>query len=91
MTLLEDFYYGNITPNAALPDRDKEMDDKSAKLEKEIKALLPGEGQELFNRYVNHESSINSLDLKDNFLFGFRFGMLMMMEVFIQSTDLLQS
>ena len=89
MSLLEEFYYGNIVPNTALPDRSEEMEAKSTELEEKIKNLLSEEGKALFNQYSNHETTLSSLDLKDNFLFGFRFGALMMLEIFQQSTNLM--
>lgn len=89
MTLLENFYYGNVTPNVMIPDTDPELRKTASKLEHELRGRLSDEDKDLFIRYVNKELSVHSDGMKENFLFGFRFGTLMMMEVFQQSEDLM--
>lgn len=89
MALLDDFYYGNIIPGKQVSSNEKEPDAQAVSMEKNIRELLPDDKHMLIDEYINRITRINAIDMKDNFLFGFRYGILMMIEVFRQSDDLL--
>ena len=88
MSILEAFYYGNFIPEEHLKPIDSALADQLSRMEKEIENLLSEDNQRLFRGYVDQAVNVNALDIKDNFIYGFRMGMLLMMETFIKSKDL---
>ena len=81
--VLEDFYYGNITPN------EKEMQPGSklhravntaAQCESRLAEGLDEVKQALLTKLVKAQHEINSITATENFILGFRLGVRMMVE-----------
>lgn len=89
MTLLENFYYGNLIPNLLIPPDDTKLWKAVSETEQKLREHLSEEDQERFIQYSNQLGSVNAVTVKESFLIGFRYGMLMMMEVLRDSSDIL--
>ena len=81
--VLEDFYYGNITPN------EKEMRPGSklhravntaAQCESQLAEELDEVRQALLTKLVNAQHEIDSITATENFILGFRLGVRMIVE-----------
>ena len=84
-SILEQFAYGNINPSdGAIPkgSRYERILNSANNAENKIAAALDGELQELFSKYVNEQGEAVSIAETDKFIFGYRLGVLMTMEVF---------
>lgn len=86
MSVLNDFYFGNITPG----ERDdppapayRNTQDRIAALEEELLASLPEEALHRFRQYSNEVVKLNALTDREAFLYGFRLGSRMMAEIFL--------
>ena len=85
MTVLEDLYYGNITPFNEYyqnPETDIAIN-KNNKIIDNLSAMLnTKEQQEAINTVINSQSQVIALTEKDAFLAGFKLGIKVMSEVF---------
>ena len=85
MTVLEDLYYGNITPFNEYyqnPETDIAIN-KNNKIIDNLSAMLnTKEQQEAINTVINSQSNVIALTEKDAFLAGFKLGIKVMSEVF---------
>ena len=81
--ILEDFYYGNITPN------EKEMQPGSklqravntaARCESQLAEGLDEVRQALLTKLVKAQHEIDGITATENFILGFRLGVRMMVE-----------
>ena len=81
--VLEDFYYGNITPG------EKEMRpgsklqravDTAAQCESQLAERLDEVNQALLTKLVKAQHEIDSITATENFILGFRLGTRMMVE-----------
>ena len=83
---IEEFYYGNIAPQArgARPYSSvrKEMQMLSD-CEEELTNRLTGENKKLFLAYVNAWSVVNGEGNLDSFIVGFRLGATFMQDTFL--------
>lgn len=84
MTLLEDLYYGNLSPWSDF-EPSPEVTVVAAKNVKTIEKLqscvTDDEQKELFEKLIDGHSEIMALSEKDAFLAGFKFGAKVMMEI----------
>ena len=74
---IEEFYYGNIEPQACNTELNKELKKMlSALAEKEelLTATLNGEEKDLFSKYVNAYNEFLAFSIADGFISGFRLG-----------------
>ena len=83
---IEEFYYGNIDPQArsARPDAAvrKEMQTLTD-YEEELTKLLTGDEKKKFLSYVNAWSVVNGEGTLDRFIVGFRLGAAFMQDTFL--------
>ena len=80
---LEDFYYGNITPNAQdmAPNSElKRATDRVARLEAQLKEQLDEAGQAVLAKLIESQQEIDSITALENFVLGFRLGTRIMAE-----------
>lgn len=80
---LEDFYYGNITPNAQdmVPNSElKRATDRVARFEKQLTEQLDETGQAVLAKLIESQQEIDSITAMENFILGFRLGVRMMAE-----------
>ncbi len=74
---LEDFYYGNITPNAQdmAPNSElKRATDRMARFEKQLTEQLDETGQAVLAKLIESQHEIDSITALENFILGFRLG-----------------
>ena len=80
---LEDFYYGNITPNTqdmAPHSELKRAVERVALCEKQLEEILDEPGQTILTRLVRSQHEIDSITALENFILGFRLGAKIMLE-----------
>ena len=81
--ILEDFYYGNITPCDQQMAPDSEMKravDRVAKYENQLIEQLEETEQETLTKLIRSQHEINSITATENFILGFRLGIRLMAE-----------
>ena len=75
--IIEDFYYGNIEPQALSSELSVELNKKLNSLtekEEELTAKLTDRDKDLFSDYVKMYNKFLSLSNSDSFISGFRLG-----------------
>ena len=80
---LEDFYYGNITPNVQDMAPNSELRrsmDRVARFEKQLMEHLDEAGQTLLAKLIDSQQEIATITAMENFILGFRLGVRMMAE-----------
>ena len=86
-SIIEDFYYGNIEPQALsteITPRLKKKLNVLVKKEEELSAMLPEKEKELFANYVNAHNEFSSLSNSDSFISGFRLGARFAYDTFVK-------
>ena len=84
-SILEEFARGNISPNVGSVKRGSHYDRTMKDLveaENKLTAGLGDELQETMKEYINHQAEANLISTTDSFIYGYRLGVLMTMEVF---------
>lgn len=87
---IEEFYYGNIEPQACNSNLDKELKKMlNALTEKEelLTATLNGEEKDLFSDYVNAYNEFLAFSIADGFISGFRLGARFTYDTFVESDN----
>ena len=80
---LEDFYYGNITPNEQDMNPNSELKraiDRVARCENQLIGQLDEAGQAVLAKLIESQHEIDSITALENFILGFRLGVRMMAE-----------
>lgn len=80
---LEDFYYGNITPNEqdiASNSELKRATNRVARFETQLTEQLDEVGQAVLAKLIESQQEIDSITAMENFILGFRLGVRMMAE-----------
>ena len=80
---LEDFYYGNITPNTQdmAPNSElKRAADRVARFENQLTEQLDETGQAILEKLIESQHEIDSITALENFILGFRLGVRLMAE-----------
>ena len=73
--ILEDFYYGNMTPCDQQMTPDSEMKravDRVSKCEEQLTELLNEEGRRILTRLTRSQQEIDSSTALENFILGVR-------------------
>ncbi len=81
--ILEDFYYGNLTPGEqeAVPNSElQRATAKAAQCEQQLIGQLAEKEKATFVQLVSAQHTINSITAVENFILGFRLGIRMMAE-----------
>lgn len=87
---IEEFYYGNIEPQACNSELNKELKKLLSTLtEKEelLSAKLNGEEKDLFSDYVNAYNEFLAFSIADGFISGFRLGARFTYDTFVESEN----
>ena len=87
-SIIEDFYYGNIEPQALsteITPRLKKKLNVLVKKEEELSAMLPEKEKELFTNYVSAYNEFSSISIADGFISGFRLGARFTYDTFIEA------
>lgn len=80
---LEDFYYGNISPNEQQMAPGSELKravDRVAHYENQQTEILDETGQTLLTKLIRSQHEIDSITALENFILGFRLGAKIMLE-----------
>ena len=86
-SIIEEFYYGNIEPQALstkLTSKLKKKLNALVKKEEELTAMLPEKEKELFTNYVLAYNEFSSIGNSDSFISGFRLGARFTYDTFIK-------
>ena len=81
--ILEDLYYGNITPGAQqiVPNSElKRATDRVARFESQLTERLDETGQSILAKLIESEDEVESITARENFILGFRLGARITME-----------
>ena len=81
--VLEDFYYGNITPSEKEMQPGSEMQraiSTAARCESQLAEGLDEVGQALLTKLIEAQHEIDSITATEKFILGFRLGVRMMVE-----------
>ena len=81
--ILEDFYFGNITPSERLMTPDSALAravDRAARCENQLNEQLNETERTLLAKLVNVQHEVNSITACENFILGFRLGARIMAE-----------
>ena len=81
--ILEDFYYGNITPSEKRMQPGSELQHAvniAAQCESQLAEGLDEEKQGLLNKLVKAQHEIDAITATENFILGYRLGVRMMAE-----------
>jgi len=84
-SILEEFARGNISPNVGSVKRGSHYDRLGKALveaENKITAGLGEELQDTMKQYIDLQGETNLISTTDSFIYGYRLGVLMTMEVF---------
>ncbi len=87
---IEEFYYGNIEPQACSSELNTELKRLLSTLtEKEelLTAKLNGEEKDLFIKYVNAYNEFLAFSITDGFISGFRLGARFTYDTFVESNN----
>lgn len=87
---IEEFYYGNIEPQACNSELNKELKKLlSTLIEKEelLSAKLNGEEKDLFLEYVNAYNEFLAFSIADGFISGFRLGARFTYDTFVEDNN----
>ena len=82
-TILENLYYGNITPceQQMIPGSEmKKAVDRVTGCEKQLMEQLGEAEQETLTKLIRSQHEINSITATENFILGFRLGVRLMAE-----------
>ena len=83
---IEEFYYGNIDPQARSFEQNKKVQHDMQTLNESEDFLtdkLSGEEKKRFLQYVDAWASVNGESTLDSFITGFRLGARVMMDTFL--------
>ena len=81
--ILEDFYYGNITPNEQQMAPDSELKravDRVARYESQFKEQLKENERAILEKLIRSQHEIDSITALENFILGFRLGVRLVAE-----------
>ena len=84
MKIIEDLYYGRISPYemniSATPEYQK-LKALADRKEDSLRELLSDEQKELLDKFIETVTDISSISKRDMFIKGFRLGVKLMMDV----------
>ncbi len=85
--IIEEFYYGNIEPQALSTEITPKLKKKLSTLvkkEEELAEMLPEKEKELLANYVSAYNEFSSISNSDSFISGFRLGARFTYDTFIK-------
>lgn len=91
MSILEEFAYGNISPQDRFFKHDSEYAQAMRALcanEEKLLLGLNGEEKLLFEKYVDAQAEVNRLIAVGNLIYGYKLGLTMTAEAFVGMDDL---
>lgn len=90
-SILEEFAYGNVCPQAQYFKKDSEYG-KAMELvsrnEQKLLDQLGAEDKARFEKYIDAQGDVNRLTAIKNFMYGYKLGLIMTAEAFVGKGDL---
>lgn len=90
--ILEDLYFGNITPynkQMVVNSEIRRLVKRAADCESQLTERLNEEEQKVLNVLTSAQQEIDSITAKENFILGFRLGVRLMAECMDEDGDLM--
>ena len=90
-SILEEFAYGNVCPQAQYFEKDSEYGKAMQCVSSNGQKLLErlgAEDKQIFENYVAMQSEVNRLTAVNNFMYGYKLGLIMTAEAFVGRGDL---
>lgn len=90
-SILEEFAYGNVCPQAQYFKKDSEYGRAMALVtrnEEKLLARLGVEDKEQLEKYIDAQGEVNRLTAIKNFMYGYKLGLIMTAEAFVGRGDL---
>ena len=81
--ILEDLYYGNITPGAQQMAPNSELKravDRVTRFESQLTERLDEDGQTILAKLIESKDEVESITALENFILGFRLGVRLVAE-----------
>ena len=91
MRILEEFFYGNISPEAQCFKRDSEYGEVMrviSRIEEKLLDRLNEEEKELLQKYTDAQMELNQLTAIKSQMYGFKLALLMTAEAFLTGDEL---
>lgn len=91
-SILEEFAYGNITPEAQGFKRDSRFGramELVSRNEQKLLERLGADDRELFQKYIDAQGDVNQLTAVDNLIYGYKLGLIMTAEAFVGMDSLI--
>lgn len=85
-SILEEFAYGNISPEARFFKRDSEFGKAMefvSRNEQKLLDRLGADDRDLFEKYTDAQGEVNRLTAVRNLIYGFKLGLTMTAEAFV--------
>lgn len=92
-TVLEELYNGNINPDALIAPKDPEYHPLGQKVSDILnvwKKKLPEDGYNQLESLLDLRSELGSMETTESFVYGFKLGALIMMEVLAGKGDVVR-
>ena len=89
-SILENFAYGNIDPNVGIIKKGSKYERAMKTItdcEDRLLSMLDGESKKLLVQFSSAQAEVNAISNTDKFIYGYRLGVLMTMEVFTGTED----
>jgi len=90
-SILEEFFYGNISPEAQSFERDSAYAETLrlvSRNEEKLRAQLNEEEKEILRKYMDAQMELNRLTAIKNQIYGYKLGVLLTAEAFVTGGDL---
>jgi len=90
-SILQEFFYGNISPEVQFIKKGSEYDKVMHVIccnEEKLLARLNKEEKEILQEYIDAQMELNSLTAVKSQIYGYKLGLLMTAEVFVTGRDL---
>ncbi|MCL2674348.1 MAG: hypothetical protein FWE92_03340 [Defluviitaleaceae bacterium] len=91
-SVLEEFAYGNISPEVQTFKRNSKYGQAMATLcstEEQLISRLNDEEKDIFQEHIDAQGEVNQLTAVRNLVYGYKLGVLMTAEAFIKSGELI--
>lgn len=85
-SILEEFAYGNISPEAPFFKRNSAYGEALRALsgnEEKLLAMLNEDERTIFQKYIDAQEEINRLTAVGNLIYGYKLGLMMTAEAFV--------
>lgn len=90
-SILEEFAYGNVSPEAQFFKKNSEYSkvmELMTRNEQKLFERLGAEDKDILQKYIDAQMEINSLTAVKNLIYGYKLGLIMTAEAFIGMGDL---